>query len=377
MNIQLVDLNLQYQNIKKEIDAAVHRVLDSGQFILGPDVTALENEMAQYLNVNHAIGVASGTDALHLALLACGIGSGDEVITTPFTFIATCEAITYCGAVPVFVDIDSKTFNIDPEKIEQKISKKTKAIIPVHMFGQAAEMDPISEIAREYKLKMIEDVAQAFGGEYKNKKLGTLGDAGCTSFFPSKNLGAFGDGGMIFTNDKKVAEKIKMLRVHGSKEKYVHDLIGFNSRLDSLQAAIVRVKLKYIDEWNNMRIEHAEQRYNKLLSTCNVATPYKLPYNKHVYHLYTLLVNNREGCQKFLNNRGISSAIHYPIPVHLQKSFKYLGFSAEDFPVSSKISQKTLSLPMFPELKEKEIDYVVKTVKEFLKLSGTSTTHLG
>tara|TARA_B100000315_G_scaffold12567_1_gene11891 strand:+ start:11556 stop:12683 length:1128 start_codon:yes stop_codon:yes gene_type:complete len=375
MNIKLVDLNLQYQNIKNEIDAAVHRVLDSGQFVLGPDVAALEKEAAKYLNVNYAVGVASGTDALHLALLAYGIGSGDEVITTPFTFIATCEAITYCGAVPVFVDIDPKTFNINPAKIEEKISKKTKAIIPVHMYGQAADMEPILEIAKKFQLKVIEDVAQAFGGEYKNKKLGALGNAGCTSFFPSKNLGAFGDGGMVFTNDEKVAEKVKMLRVHGSKEKYSHDLIGFNSRLDTLQAAIVRVKLKYLDQWNNMRIEHAEQRYNKLLSNCNVVTPYREPGNKHVYHLYTILVNDREGYRKFLNNRGISSAIHYPIPAHLQKSFRYLGFSEEDFPVSSETSQKTLSLPMFPELKEKEIDYVVKTVKEFHERSGTSTTH--
>ena len=374
MNVELTNLKRQYQNIKKKIDAAIHRVLDSGQFILGPDVATLEKEVAQYLNVNYAIGVASGTDALHLAILACGIGSGDEVITTPFTFIATCEAITYCGAVPVFVDVNPKTFNINPEKIEEKISKKTKAIIPVHMYGQAAEMEPILEIAKKFQLKVIEDVAQAFGGEYKNKKLGALGDAGCTSFFPSKNLGAFGDGGMVFTNDEKIADKVEMLRVHGSKEKYAHDLIGFNSRLDTLQAAIVRVKLKYIDQWNNMRIEHAEQRYNKLLSNCNLLTPYAEHYNKHVYHLYTILVNDREGCRKFLNNRGVSSAIHYPILVHLQKSFEYLGFSAEDFPVSNEISQKTLTLPMFPELKEEEIDYVAKTVKEFLERSGTSTT---
>ena len=373
MNIGLVNLKRQYLNIKNELDAAVHRVLDSGQFILGPDVAALESEVVQYLGVDYAVGVASGTDALHLALLACGVGSGDEVITSPFTFIATCEAITYCGAVPVFVDVNPKTFNIDPEKIEEKISKKTKAILPVHMYGQAAEMDPILEIARKYQLKVIEDVAQAFGGEYKNKKLGALGDAGCTSFFPSKNLGAFGDGGMIFTNNEKIAETAKMLRVHGSKKKYVHDLIGFNSRLDTLQAAIVRVKLKYIDQWNNMRIKHAEQRYNKLLSGCDVITPHAEPYNKHVYHLYTVLVNDREGFRKFLNNCGIASAIHYPIPVHLQKSFEYLGFSAEDFPVSSEISQKTLSLPMFPELKEEEIDYVAKTVKGFLNRSEVST----
>ena len=367
MKIEMVNLKRQYQNIKNDIDAAVHRVLDNGQFILGPDVAALESEVAQYLNVNYAVGVASGTDALHLALLACGIGPGDEVITSPFTFIATCEAITYCGAVPVFVDIDPKTYNINPTKIEEKISNKTKVILPVHMYGQAAEMEPISEIARKYQLKVIEDVAQAFGGEYKNKKLGTLGDAGCTSFFPSKNLGAYGDGGMVFTHNKEIAEKVKMLRVHGSKEKYSHDLIGFNSRLDSVQAAIVRVKLKYIDQWNSLRTEHAEKCYNELFSGCHVVTPYAEPYNKHVYHVYSILIDKREECRKFLNSQGVSSAVHYRTPVHLQKSFEYLGFSAEDFPVSNEISQKTLSLPMFPELKEEEIYYVVKTVKEFLK----------
>lgn len=369
MNIEMVNLKRQYQNIKKEMVAAVHRVLDSGQYILGPDVAALESEAAQYLEVNYAVGVASGTDALHLALLSCGIGQGDEVITTPFTFVATCEAITYCGAIPVFVDIDPRTYNINPKKIEEKITKKTKAIIPVHIYGQAAEMDPILEISRKYHLKVIEDAAQAFGGEYKTKKLGTIGDAGCTSFFPSKNLGAYGDGGMIFTNNKEIAEKAKKLRVHGSKEKYVNEVIGYNSRLDTLQAAILRVKLKFIDQWDNMRIKHAEQ-FNKLFSDCNFITPYTESYNKHVYHLYAILIDNREECQKFLKKRGIASAVHYPIPVHLQKSFEYLGYSHDDLPVSHEISEKILSLPMFPELKEEEIQYVAKTVKEFLDRSS-------
>ena len=369
MKIGMVDIKRQYQNIKDDIDLAVHRVLDSGQFILGPDVATLESEVARYLDIKYTVGVASGTDALHLALLACGVGSGDEVITTPFTFIATCEAINYCGAVPVFVDVDPRTYNVDPKKIEEKITKKTKAIIPVHMYGQASEMESIIETAKKYGLKVIEDVAQAFGGEYRNKKLGTLGDVGCTSFFPSKNLGAYGDGGMVFTHDEDVAKKIKMLRVHGSREKYVHDLIGFNSRLDTLQAAIVRVKLKYIDQWNNMRIKHAEQQYNKLLSGCDIVTPYVESFNKHVYHLYTILVDDRKKCQKFLNSQGIATAIHYPIPIHLQKSFEYLGLSSEDLPVSNEISRKTLSLPMFPELKEEEIDHVVKAVKEFLQSS--------
>lgn len=364
MIIEMVNLKRQYQNIKSDIDKALHGVLDSGQYILGPDVAMLESEMAEHLKVNYAAGVASGTDALHLALLACEIGSGDEVITTPFTFIATCEAITHCGAVPVFVDIDPKTYNINPKKIEEKITQKTKAIVPVHMYGQAAEMGAVMEIARKYKLKVIEDVAQAYGGEYNNKKLGTFGDAGCTSFFPSKNLGSFGDGGMVFTNDKEIAEKVKMLRVHGSKEKYTHDLIGFNSRLDTLQAAVVRVKLKHIDKWNNMRIEHAE-KFNKLFSECEATTPYVGPHNKHVYHLYTILIDNRDGCREFLKNKGIASAVHYPIPIPLQKSFKYLGYSPADLPVSYEISSKTLSLPMFPELTEEEMNFIAKSVKEF------------
>lgn len=361
----MVNLKLQYQNIKSDIDTAVQKVLDTGQFILGPDVTALESEIARYFSVNYAVGVASGTDALHLALLACGVGNGDEVITSPFTFIATCEAIAYCGATPVFVDIDPKTYNLDPEKIEDKITKKTKAVIPVHIYGQAAEMDSIVGITRRHQLKVIEDVAQAFGGEYKGKKLGALGDVGCTSFFPSKNLGCYGDGGMIFTNNKEIAEKVTMLRTHGSREKYNHDLVGFNSRLDTIQAAIVRVKLKHIDQWNNMRIKHAE-RFNELFTDCKAVTPYTEPYNKHVYHLYTIMINGREKCQKLLKERDIASAIHYPIPVQLQKSFEYLGYSKDDLPVSRKISSKTLSLPMFPELRDEEINYIAKTVKEFL-----------
>jgi dTDP-4-amino-4,6-dideoxygalactose transaminase len=369
MKIEMVSLKRQYQNIKNDIDNAVQGVLDNCHFIMGPDVALLESEIAQYLNVKYAIGVASGTDALHLALLACGIGAGDEIITTPFTFIATCEAITYCRAVPVFVDIDPKTFNIDPEKIEQKISKRTKAILPVHMYGQAAEMDPILEIAGKHKIKVIEDVAQAFGGEYKDKKLGTLGDVGCTSFFPSKNLGAYGDGGMIYTNKKEIAEKVKLLRAHGSKEKYNHELVGYNSRLDTLQAAIVRVKLKRLDQWNNMRAAHAA-KFNTLFSGCNLTTPYSETYNKHVYHLYALLIKNRDKGQEFLKSKGIASAIHYPIPAPLQKSYEHLGYSATDLPISYKVSQETLSLPMFPELNEEEINYIVKGVKDFLSASS-------
>lgn len=360
----MVDLKRQYQNIKNDIDEAISKVLNSGYFILGPDVAELESEIADHLKVNYAVGVASGTDALHLALLACGIQAGDEVITSPFTFIATCEAISYCGAVPIFVDVDPKTYNINPKKIEEKITKKTKAIIPVHMYGQSAEMEPVLEIARKYKLKVIEDMAQAFGGEHKNQKLGSFGDAGCTSFFPAKNLGGYGDGGMVFTNNEEIAGKVKMLRVHGSKKKYTHDLIGFNSRLDTLQAAIVRVKLKYIDQWNGMRIKHAE-RFNKLFAGCNFTTPYAEPYNKHVYHLYTILINNRDRCQEFLKDNGIASAVHYPIPVPFQKSFEYLGYSPTDLPVSHDISRKTLSLPMFPELYEEEINYIAETVIKF------------
>ncbi len=362
-SIPLVDLKKQYFSIKDEIDLAVKRVLESGHFILGNEVLSLEREVAEYIGVKHAIGVASGTDALHLSLLACGIGEGDEVITTPFSFIATAEAISYCGAKPVFVDIDINSYNIDPAKIEDKITKKTKAIIPVHMYGYTAEMDKILEIAKKYNLKVIEDCAQAFGAEYKSKKVGGIGDIGAFSFFPSKNLGAYGDGGIIVTDDKDIADKIMMLRVHGSKQKYIHQMVGYNSRLDEIQAAILRVKLKKIDEWNEMRRKNASI-YNNLLNKLPVQLP-KEAGKSHIYHVYTVRIKNRDEFIKFLSENGISSAVHYPVPIAAQEPYKYLGYSESDLPNSYKVASEVISLPMFPELKRDEIEKVCEAVKVF------------
>lgn len=365
-SIPLVDLKKQYFSIKDEIDIAVKRVLESGHFILGNEVLSLEREVAEYIGVRHAIGVASGTDALHLSLLACGIGEGDEVITTPFTFIATAEAISYCGAKPVFVDIDINSYNIDPSKIEDKITKKTQAIIPVHMYGHAAGMDEILEIAKRYNLKVIEDCAQAFGTEYKGKKIGGIGDIGAFSFFPSKNLGAYGDGGIVVTDDKDIADKIMMLRVHGSKQKYIHQIIGYNSRLDEIQAAILRVKLKKIDGWNEMRRKNASI-YNNLLNKLPVQLP-KEEGRSHIYHVYTIQIKNRDECIKFLGENGISTAVHYPVPIPAQEPYKYLGYSEADLPNSYKVSREVISLPMFPELKMEEIEKVCEAVKVFTNM---------
>ncbi len=364
--VPIIDIAARYKTVEKEINESVLSVLKSGQFILGPEVSKLEEEAAEYIGVKHAVGVASGTDALHLALRAYGIGEGDEVITTPFTFIATVEAIVYTGAKPVLVDILPDSYNIDPDQIEKKINEKTKAIIPVHMYGQAADMDSIWELAQKYGLKVIEDAAQAFGGEYRDKKLSGIGHVGCTSFFPTKNLGGAGDGGMVFTNDEKVAGQVRMLRVHGSKDKYVHQIVGYNSRLDSLQAAVVRVHLRHLDEWNDLRRQHAS-KYNSLLKgNEKIVLPKELDQNKHVYHLYSVRVKEREKCQRFLGEKGVSTAIHYPIPAFEQESFRYLGYKDKDLPVCSEVSEEVLSLPMFPELKDEQTEYVCKCLLEYL-----------
>ncbi|MBI5183242.1 MAG: DegT/DnrJ/EryC1/StrS family aminotransferase [Nitrospinae bacterium] len=368
MNIPLFDLTRQYISIEKEIDSAIKRVIEKGHFILGPEVSILEEEVASYIGIDFGVGVANGTDALHLALLACNIGAGDEVITTPFTFIATCEAISYCGARPVFVDIDPRTYTIDVDRIEEKVTGDTKAIIPVHLYGQSAEMDKIMDIARRYGLKVIEDSAQAFGADYKGKRLGGIGDVGCLSFFPTKNLGAYGDGGMVLTRDKEIAEKVRMLRVHGSSKKYIHSFLGFNSRLDELQAAILRVKLRYIDRWNEMRRENAAF-YNSLLKGDDITIPYEENHNRHVYHLYVICIDERERnkCQGYLSERGISTAIHYPMPVSNQDTFKYLGYREEDLPNSHKVSGEILALPMYPELTKDEIRTVCSNLQDFLE----------
>jgi len=367
--IPLVDLTVQYGCIKEEIDEAVHKVIERGEFILGPEVEALEEEIAAYLGVKYAVGVASGTDALSIALRSCGIEPGDEVITTPFTFIATAEAITRCGARPVYVDIDPKTYNIDPAKIEPKITRQTKAILPVHLYGQAAEMDHILEVAAKYSLEVIEDCAQALGAEYRNRKVGSLGDVGCLSFFPAKNLGAYGDGGMIVTNDTGIAEVATTLRNHGSKISYHYLMHGFNSRLDALQAAILRIKLKYLDNWNELRRSKASL-YAPLLSQVeNIEPPYVEGHNKPSFNYYTIrLINqgiNRAELRKHLAGRGIQTSVYYPLSLHLQEVYRSLGYKAGDFPESELAQEQVLSLPIYPELSEGQIEEITKVIGEF------------
>lgn len=370
MPIPLVDLKAQYRSIKPEIDEAIQKVVESGQFILGTEVQAFEAEMAVYCGTRFAIGVASGTDALHLALLACGIKPGDEVITTPFTFIATAETITHCGATPLFVDIDPITYNINPAQIELKITAQTKAILPVHLYGQAADMAPILALAAKYNLKVIEDCAQALGTEYNGRKVGAWGDAGCFSFFPSKVLGAYGDGGMVVTNNSEIAEKVAMLRNHGGKQKYYHLMPGFNSRLDALQAALLRVKLKYLDQWIEQRRSKAAL-YSKLLGAMEgIATPYTTPYSHHVFNYYTLRLPNpvvrRDRLIKYLGAQGIDTAIYYPLSLHLQPVYKSLGYQAGDFPESERAQEQVLSLPMYPELSPQQIEKVTGTIRDFV-----------
>ncbi len=369
MKIPLADLEAQYNSIKDEINEAIQRVLQSGQFILGPEVRVFEEEMASHCRTRFAIGVASGTDALHLALVACGVKPGDEVITSPFTFIATAEAITNCGAIPVFVDIDPTTYNINPAQIERKITPKTKAIIPIHLYGQPANMAPILELGKRHNLRVIEDCAQALGAEYKGKKVGSLGDAGCLSFFPTKNLGAYGDGGMVVTNDPKVAEIVEMLRKHGSKISYYHLMPGFNSRLDTLQAAILRVKLKHLDNWNQLRCSKASL-YTQLLShIAGIEPPYIEKHNKPSCNYYTIRLKdsrlNRNELRKYLESKGIQTMVYYPLSLHLQEVYKSLGCKPGDFPESEQAQEQVLSLPMYPELSQGQIEEVVGEIKKF------------
>jgi dTDP-4-amino-4,6-dideoxygalactose transaminase len=368
VNVPLVDLKAQYNSIKAEIDVAINRVLEHGQFILGPEVKAFEEEMAAYCGTKYAVGVASGTDALHLALLGCGIKPDDEVITTPFTFIATAESIAKCGAKPVFVDIDLKTYNIDPSQIESKITGKTKAILPVHLYGQPAAMERILDMARQHNLKVIEDCAQALGAEYKGKKVGSLGDAGCLSFFPSKNLGAYGDGGMVVTDDAQIAETVRILRVHGSKASYQHVMHGFNSRLDALQAAILRVKLKQLDKWNELR-RSKTALYTELLSRIDdVEPPYFEKNCRSSCNYYTIRLKdsrlNRNELRKHLESKGIQTAVYYPLALHLQEVYKYMGHKPGDFPQSERAQEQVLTLPMYPELNKEQIEEVAGEIRK-------------
>jgi dTDP-4-amino-4,6-dideoxygalactose transaminase len=360
--IPFVDLKAQYASIKTEVNAAIQGVLDSCQFTLGSEVAAFEQEFASYCQAQHGIGVNTGTSALHLAMLAAGIGPGDEVITVPFTFVATVSAIHYTGAKPVFVDIDPKTFTMDVTQIEKAITSKTKAIVPVHLYGQPADMDPIMEIARRHKLVVIEDAAQAHGAEYKGRRAGSIGDMGCFSFYPGKNLGAYGEGGMVTTGHAEYARTIRMLRDWGAEKKYHHVLKGYNFRLEGIQGAVLRVKLRYLEQWTEAR-RAAAARYDRLLAGTGVQTPAAMDYARHVYHVYAIRTPDRAAWQQTLNDLGIQTGIHYPIPVHLLPAFADLGYRAGQFPHSERAADEVLSLPMFPELTAAQGEEVARAVR--------------
>jgi len=361
----MLDVKAQHEPIKEEIKQALKDILDSGQFILGPNVRAFEQNIASYCHVKHAVGLASGTDALYLCLKALNIKQGDEVITTPFTFIATAEAITYVGATPVFVDIDRLTLNMDVSKIEERITQKTKAIIVVHLFGQPADMDEISALAKKYDLKIIEDCAQAFGARYKDRPVGGIGDAGCFSFYPSKNLGAYGDGGMMITNHYDIYENVNLLRNHGTVAPYRHRFIGYNSRLDEIQAAILRIKLRHIDEYNQKRRALAKI-YTSILGG-NVQCPVELKDRTHVYHQYTIRTQMREKVAAILKDNGISSVVYYPVPLHIQEAFSYLGYKQGALPESESAADEVMSIPIYPELETEKAEFIAGVVFNALK----------
>lgn len=364
--IPIVDLAFQYQSIKDEVDEAVLDVLSSGRYILGKNVEAFENELASYIDCKYVVSCANGTDAILLVLMALGIKPGDEVITVSHSFFATSEVIALVGAKPVFVDILERDFNINPSKIEKAITKKTKAIIPVHLYGQPCEIKSVIEIANKYNLYVIEDCAQALGAKYNNQSVGTFGTAGTVSFFPTKNLGAFGDGGGIFTNDEKLAIKLKQLRHHGSPARYVHDFIGLNSRLDEIQASILRVGLKYLDKWNDMR-QIAAKYYNELFKDVpEIKTPHVKPNCHHVFHQYTIRTEYRDLLDQKLKERGIETLIYYPIPIHLQKAFNCLDINGSDLLVTEKVCKEILSLPMYPGIKREAQEYVVESIRDIL-----------
>jgi dTDP-4-amino-4,6-dideoxygalactose transaminase len=366
MNVPMLDLSEQYQTLKGEIMEALDDVMSKSHFILGANVKKLESDVAEYSGVSHGIGVANGSDALHISLQACGVTQGDEVIVPSFTFFATAGAVARAGGTPVFVDIDPKTFNIDPKKIEAAITEKTKAIVPVHLYGQMADMDAIVEIAEKHNLAVIEDAAQAIGSLYKGKKVGELGTTACYSFFPTKNLGAYGDAGMIVTKDDEIAERMRVIRVHGSKPKYYHHVLGYNSRLDELQAAILNVKFPHLDDWGKLRREKAEN-YTKLLNEAvkDIVTPFIEEHNYHVFHQYTIRVQKRDELQAFLKENGVSTMIYYPKPLHLQPVFEDLGYKEGDLPETEKACAEAVSLPMFPELTLEQQEYVVSKIAEF------------
>ena len=361
MKVASFDLTRQYNSLKEEIDGAIQDVLNSGFFILGEKLEKFELEFRNYIGSKYGFGVASGTDALHLALVAVGIKKGDEVITVSNTAVPTICAIVASGAIPVFVDAD-ESYNIDVNKIEEKITERTKVILPVHLYGQSCDMEKIMETARRYNLKVIEDCAQAHGEEYNGKKVGTIGDVGCFSFYPTKNLGAYGDGGFIVTNDLGIAEKIRLLRNYGETSKYENKIHGINSRLDEMQAAVLSIKLKYLEQWNEKR-RNIARIYDELLKSAE--TPKKNQYSNHVYHQYVIRAKDRERLREFLKGNGVGTMIHYPKPAHLQEAYEYLGYRRGDLPNTERYSQEVLSLPMYPELTEEEARYIAEKINQF------------
>lgn len=365
MNVPFVDLRDQYQSLASEVQQAISTVLERGDFILGREVSLFEEEFAAYCGVEYAVGVDSGTSALELALRAFDIGPGDEVITAANTFIATAFAVSYTGATPVLIDVDPQTYTIDISLLESAITDRTRAIIPVHLYGHPADMDPIVEIAAKHGLVVIEDACQAHGARYKGKRVGSLGHVAAFSFYPSKNLGACGDGGMVVTNDEQVVESLRALRNYGEREKYHHLVQGFNHRLDTLQAAVLWVKLKHLDAWNAARCQHA-RLYRELLVHCPVVLPAEAGYAEAVYHLYVIRVEDREGLRAYLQDRGVATGIHYPIPIHLQPGYRDLGYKKGSFPVTERYAEQVLSLPMYAELTPASIEYVAKAIKGFV-----------
>ena len=368
MRVPFLDLSAHHAPLRSEINAAINEVIDCGAFAGGPYVDGFEKEFASYCGCEYAVGVGSGTDALWLALLASGVGPGDEVITVPNTFMATAEAITYCGARPVFVDVDALTYTLDPALLEDAITPRTKAVIPVHLFGQPADMDPILEIARSHGLVVIEDAAQAHGAEYKGRRAGSIGDAGCFSFYPGKNLGAFGEAGAVVTGDPELQKKIRILRDHGQIHKYHHTMVGWNARMDGIQAAVLAVKLRHLEKGNQLRRSHAAKYDEALKEIEELITPFAADYARHVYHIYAIRVPRRDEIVDLLAEMGVACGIHYPVPIHLQDAYQSLGYAIGAFPIAEKTARQFISLPMFPELTSAQVEIVTKAMKEAITI---------
>ncbi|MCX6354553.1 MAG: DegT/DnrJ/EryC1/StrS family aminotransferase [Candidatus Aureabacteria bacterium] len=366
MAVPFLDIASQYKSVQADLEKALLEVARSGKYILGERGAALEKKLAEYVDVPYAVGCASGTDALILSLRALGVGPGDEVITTAYSFFSTASCIALVGATPVFVDIDPRTYNIDPRGVEKKLSIRTKAVIPVHLYGQPAEMEPLLALSKEWGVKIIEDACQSLGADYKGRRVGSLGDVGCVSFYPTKNLSGMGDGGMIFTRSPAIAERLRSLREHGAKTRYVHTMVGYNSRLDELQAAVVLVKARLLEEWTEKRRANAKF-YSELFMGSAVGAPYDLPYVRHVYNQYVIRVADRDTLMEHLRSKGIGCAVYYPVPLHLQECFKTLGYIKGSMPVSEKASGETLALPIYPELSGEQMGEVARELVSFYR----------